>query len=121
MKFHGICLVTEDVIALTSFYEKVLKTTSEGDDIHAVINTEGALLSIYSREAAKRDMSMYYGLSSGSFALQIGVDDVDLEYERLKKLGVEIIKEPTDYSWGNRSMQFKDPDGNIISFACRRS
>ncbi|HKL79373.1 MAG TPA: VOC family protein [Mobilitalea sp.] len=117
MKFEAICLITEDVPALTRFYEEVLQTTAEGDAIHAEIRTEGASLSIYSRAAAKEDMKLQFGSSSGNFTMGFLVEDVDQEYERLHKLGVTIMSEPTTYGWGRRSMQFQDLDGNVISFA----
>ena len=44
------------------------------------------------------------------------VDDVDVEYERLLKLGVEMLNQPTTHPWGTRSFQFKDPDENILNF-----
>lgn len=119
MQFYGICLVTEDVVALTQFYDNVLQTKSEINDIHTQVLVEGALLQIYSKIAAKKDMELHFEKTSGGFTLQFGVEDVDAEYERLKKLNVEFVKTPTTYAWGNRSMQFKDLDGNIITFACR--
>jgi catechol 2,3-dioxygenase-like lactoylglutathione lyase family enzyme len=44
------------------------------------------------------------------------VEDVDTQYERLKALGVTLIKLPATYPWGARSVWFRDPDGNIIDF-----
>jgi catechol 2,3-dioxygenase-like lactoylglutathione lyase family enzyme len=29
---------------------------------------------------------------------------------------VSIVLEPTDQPWGNRSMLFRDPDGNLVNF-----
>jgi uncharacterized glyoxalase superfamily protein PhnB len=121
MKFGGICIITEDVSSLAEFYSKLLQAEAEGNDVHSFVETDGAGLAIYSKEAARRDMgfdfSKHWG--SGNITLQFMVDDVDSEYERIKKLGVEIEIEPTDYPWGSRSMQVRDPDGNIITFACR--
>ena len=42
------------------------------------------------------------------------VDDVDKEYERLKKLNIEFTELPTTHPWGCRSFAFNDPDGNSI-------
>ena len=50
MKFAGICLVTNNVSALSDFYAKVLGVKAEGDDVHAVLNTEGAGIAIFSTE-----------------------------------------------------------------------
>jgi uncharacterized glyoxalase superfamily protein PhnB len=119
MRLQEVCLITDDVIALSKFYEKVLKTTSDGNEIHAGVKTEGVCLSIYLRKAAKEDMSLNFPSKTSSFTLGFHVEDVDSEYERLKRLGVEILNKPTTHPWGSRSMQFKDIDGNVITFACR--
>lgn len=119
MKFAGICLITEDVAALTRFYEKVLQTKAEGDSLHADIRTDGAALSICARSVAEDDMGLSIQNGTGKFTMGFMVEDVDLEYERLVGLGIEIMKQPTTYPWGARSMQFVDPDGNILSLACR--
>ena len=47
------------------------------------------------------------------------VDDVDAEYERIKALGVEWVLPPTTQPWGNRSMIFRDPEGNLINVFSR--
>jgi len=42
------------------------------------------------------------------------VENADAEYERIKAMGVEIIKPPQDVPWGYRFFSIKDPDGNGI-------
>ena len=42
------------------------------------------------------------------------VDDVDGEYNRLKRKGVRFIKEVYDETWGGKQATFTDPDGNIL-------
>ena len=44
------------------------------------------------------------------------VDDVDAEYARLASIVGEWVQEPTTMPWGNRSILFRDPDGNLINF-----
>ncbi|MBP7403104.1 MAG: VOC family protein, partial [Clostridia bacterium] len=46
----------------------------------------------------------------------VQVADVDAEHERITALGAVIIEPPASYPWGSRSMEFRDPDGNIINF-----
>ena len=45
------------------------------------------------------------------------IDDVDAEAERLRGLGVEILRGPVDRPWRERTLHVADPDGNIIEFA----
>ena len=46
-------------------------------------------------------------------------DDVDAEYERVRALGVEFVLPPTTQPWGNRTMVFRDPEGNLINVFSR--
>jgi predicted enzyme related to lactoylglutathione lyase len=41
---------------------------------------------------------------------------VDDDYERIKDLTNDIVQKPTTMPWGNRSLLFRDPDGNLINF-----
>jgi predicted enzyme related to lactoylglutathione lyase len=51
--------------------------------------------------------------------LDFMADDVDAEYERIAALGVVWVMKPTTQPWGNRSMIFRDPDGNLVSVFSR--
>ncbi|TGS57605.1 VOC family protein, partial [Mesorhizobium sp. M3A.F.Ca.ET.201.01.1.1] len=45
------------------------------------------------------------------------VGDVDAEFARLSDLIKKTtVQEPTTMPWGNRSLQFRDPDGNLVNF-----
>ena len=50
-----------------------------------------------------------------SFFREHPVDDVDAVRERVAALAVEIVLEPTDMPWGNRSMILRDPDGGLVN------
>ncbi|MGC9347392.1 MAG: VOC family protein [Anaerolineae bacterium] len=120
MKFIGICLVTDDVLALADFYVQLLGVQVEGDDTHMELKTEGAGLTIFSIEGME-DMApgSMKGAGYGSVTIGFEVADVDAEYERLKGLHVELVKLPKTYPWGTRSVWFRDPVGNIVNFFTR--
>jgi uncharacterized glyoxalase superfamily protein PhnB len=48
--------------------------------------------------------------------IEFRVGDVDREYENLKQFTTDFVNEPTTQPWGNRSLLFRDPDGNLINF-----
>jgi hypothetical protein len=48
--------------------------------------------------------------------IEFRVEDVDSEYARLKPLVSDWVQEPTTMPWGNRSILFRDPDGNLVDF-----
>jgi uncharacterized glyoxalase superfamily protein PhnB len=43
------------------------------------------------------------------------VDDVDALYRRLAGELTDVVAEPTTMPWGNRSLLFRDPDGNLVN------
>ena len=42
------------------------------------------------------------------------VEDVDAEYERLRRMAVPMLTPPTDRPWGERTLHIADPDGNLV-------
>src|ERR1700733_4221267 len=54
-----------------------------------------------------------------SVFVELRVDDVDATWERIKALVPqtipEIVLEPTDMPWGNRSVILRDPDGGLVN------
>lgn len=48
--------------------------------------------------------------------LSIFLKDVDEYFERIQKLGAEVILEPKNLPWGMREMQVRDPNRHIIRF-----
>jgi hypothetical protein len=50
MKFAGICLITNDVLALAGFYQQVLGLGGDGDAVHMAFPLEGGDLAIFSTD-----------------------------------------------------------------------
>ena len=48
--------------------------------------------------------------------LHIEVEDVDLNYKRLKELGVEILHGICETDWGTESLLVKGPAGLVLDF-----
>ncbi len=119
-RFISICLITKNVPRLRDFYRAVLEAECEGNDGFAAFATSGAQLCIFS-EQGMQEMApgCMEGAGHGSYALEFEVDDADAEYERLKQLDVAIVKPPATHPWGQRSVWFRDPDGNIVDFYAR--
>lgn len=105
-----VCIETNDVLKVASFYRSILGLDScEKDQIHQVIISEDVALTVYNDGNSKNN-------SNQNISLAFTVSDVDKEYERLLRLGIEIIDPPTTRPWGARNMHFCDPDGNHIYF-----
>lgn len=47
--------------------------------------------------------------------------DCDATFERIRASGAEVLQEPIDQPYGVRDCAFRDPAGNMLRFAQRRS
>jgi catechol 2,3-dioxygenase-like lactoylglutathione lyase family enzyme len=116
MKLASTRIVTRDVPALARFYQGVTGVAPVGNDDFVEIRTPGSVLAICSeRSVVKDNASAAVAGENRSMILEFEVDDVDTEQARLKPLVGEWVLEPTTQPWGNRSMLFRDPDGNLIN------
>lgn len=117
MKLAHARIVTKDVPALTRFYKQMTGMTPSGDDVYVEFHAPDLTLAISSQR-----MFDLHGAgattpeANRSMILDFEVEDVDAERARLEGLVSEFVLEPTTQPWGNRSMLFRDPDGNLINF-----
>lgn len=118
MKLAFSRIVTKDVPTLTKFYHQVTgiapKVLSEA---YVEFPAEGTTLAISSQQTMDLHVARATDPASNrSMILDFQVEDVDRERARLRELVSDFVLEPTDQPWGNRSMLFRDPDGNLINF-----
>lgn len=108
MRIGEVCLLTNNVIALANFYKTLLQTENgSNDDIHQTIISEETMLTMYNDGSVKNNTNQ-------NICLAFTVDDINKEYDKLVKLGVDIIEKPTACPWGAINMSFYDPDRNIV-------
>ncbi len=116
MKLASTRIVTKDVPALARFYEGVTGVPSVGNEDFVEVRTSGSVLAICSeRSVVKDNASAAVSGENRSLILEFEVENVDVEEARLKPLINKWVLEPTTHPWGNRSMLFRDPDGNLIN------
>lgn len=57
-------------------------------------------------------------ISNQSAALQLSFrvppSDVDIAYDTLKAMDVDVIEAPTNQDWPHRTLYFRDPESNIL-------
>jgi predicted enzyme related to lactoylglutathione lyase len=118
MDFVSIRVITGDVARLVEFYEKVtgLSATWSTEDF-AELMTPSAIFAI----AGTRTVPLFAPGSARpadnhSVIIDFMVDDVDRVYENLTGFVTDFVNEPTTMPWGNRSLLFRDPDGNLVNF-----
>lgn len=118
MKFAYTRIVTEDVQALARFYKEITGIAPMVfNDAYVEFPNEGTALAISSQQT----MELYGAgatvpASNRSMVIDFEVDNVDRERARIGAIIGEFVLEPTNQPWGNRSMLFRDPDGNLINF-----
>jgi predicted enzyme related to lactoylglutathione lyase len=116
MKFASIRLIAADIKALVSFYETVTGQAAEWlAPVFAEIVTPGATLAISSAETVGlfKPGSAEPG-DNRTAILEFQVDDVEAEFSRLKDK-VDVGQEPKLMPWGNLAVQFRDPEGTLVS------
>lgn len=116
MNLASVRLVTKNVAALGAFYQELTGVIPVGFGEFLELATAGATVAICSqRSAAAEDAGALSAAHNRSAVLEFVVDDVDAERARLEPLVSDWVLQPTDQPWGNRSMLFRDPDGNLIN------
>jgi predicted enzyme related to lactoylglutathione lyase len=115
-------LVTDDVEALAAFYARLVAAHVTLNDYYVEVPAGPAAIGFSKRRFTeyREDDAARPGSPHGALVLDFEVSDVDAEYERVARLGVEWVMPPTTQPWGNRSMIFRDPDGNLVNVFSRQ-
>lgn len=120
MIFSSIRIITADIKQLVLFYENVTGTPFKWyTDDFAELRTPLGTLAI----GSTRTLALFGGdeiasaASNKSVIIEFQVDDVDSKYQQLAGiLGEDVVQKPTTMPWGNRSLLFRDADGNLVNF-----
>ena len=110
MKIGEVSLNTNNVIALANFYKKLLGINNHSnDEIHQILICDETQLSIYNDGSYKNN-------NNQNISLAFTVEDIEMEYQKLLEMGVEVIEKPTYRPWGAINMSFYDLDRNVIYY-----
>lgn len=118
MKFTSLRMITKDIQQTVAFYEKTIGLTAQWyTEDFAELSGDSITIAIGSTRTMKLFGENSIEPAGGkNTIIEFMVDNVDEEYERVKSITRDIIQEPTTMPWGNRSLLFSDPDGNLINF-----
>ncbi|TQL97438.1 putative enzyme related to lactoylglutathione lyase [Actinoallomurus bryophytorum] len=116
--FASIRIVTDDVERMATFYEKATGRTAKRstDDFAEIITPAGTIALASARTVRGLGAQAPRPAANQSVIIEFRVDDVDREYEALQQYDIAFVNEPTTQPWGNRSLLFRDPDGNLVNF-----
>ncbi|HCM35618.1 VOC family protein [Chryseobacterium sp.] len=119
MKLASLRIITANIKQSAAFYEKAMGLTAQWyTEDFAELKTTTITIAIGSTQTMKMFGSEHLteSKSATNTIIEFLVPNVDVEYERIKTLTNNIVQEPTTMPWGNRSLLFCDPDGNLINF-----
>lgn len=119
MNFVSIRLITADINRLAHFYEQItgIAVTMYTEDF-GELKTPACTLAM----GSTRTLKLFGGdvarpADNHTAIIEFRVDDVDAEFGKLADvIGASLVQAPTTLPWGNRSLLFRDPDGNLINF-----
>ena len=120
MNLVSIRIITANVKTLVEFYEQVTGIAAiQFTEDFAELQTPSATLAI----GSTRTLQLFGGDEVAKAAqnrtaiIEFLVKDVDAVYNRMADiLQGHIVQKPTMMPWGNKSLLFRDPDGNLINF-----
>jgi predicted enzyme related to lactoylglutathione lyase len=116
--FVSIRIITDDVARLAGFYERATGVpASWSNENFAELTTSSGTLAI----ASTRTVPLFAPgaarpADNHTVIIEFLVDDVDGVHRNLTGFVEDFVNEPTTMPWGNRSLLFRDPDGNLVNF-----
>ena len=118
MNFVSIRIITGDIARLVEFYEQVTGVSADwSNEDFAELRTPNGTLAIGStRTVALFAPGSARPADNNTVIIEFLVDDVDSVYRNLTGIVTDFVNEPTTLPWGNRSLLFRDPDGNLLNF-----
>ncbi|QBB70780.1 VOC family protein [Pseudolysobacter antarcticus] len=119
MNLVSIRIITADIKRLARFYEQItgIAVTMYTEDF-GELKTPACTLAI----GSARTLQVFGGeiarpADNQTAIIEFRVSDVDAEFRKLADvINDSLVQAPTTMPWGNRSLLFRDPDGNLINF-----
>ncbi len=120
MNLISVRIITADIQRLAAFYATVtgITPTFYTPDF-AELKTATATLAIGSTKTLQAFGADNVAMPAANKTaiIEFMVQDVDEVYERCKStIAPGLVQQPTVMPWGNKSLLFRDPDGNLVNF-----
>ena len=123
MNLASIRIITAQINNLVAFYEQVTGLSAKHyTENFAELQTETATLAIGSTETLQffGGDAVAQAAQNKTAIIEFNVENVDEVYDRVSVLlQPYLVQKPTTMPWGNKSLLFRDPDGNLVNFFTR--
>lgn len=118
MNLVSLRIISPEIKRLVAFYEKITNLSAKWytEDFAEITTASGTLAIGSTRTMSLFGKDLIHKGINNSVIIEFRVANVDEQYGKIKDLLNGIIQEPTTMPWGNRSLMFSDPDGNLINF-----
>lgn len=121
-QINAFCLFVDDAKKSEQFYAKKVglkvKSRDQGFVEFTLGETELACLERGAASDMLKGMAVSPKSEDVSFTIAAYVDDVDVTYAELKKRGVKFVVPPVLQPWGQKTANFRDPDGYLWEISC---
>lgn len=120
MQLISVRIIANDIKKMVHFYEQVtgISPIWYTEDF-AELKTNTATLAIGSTKTLQffGSNTPIRAAQNNTAIIEFRVEDVDSVFNRLSDvITPHIIQVPTLMPWGNKSLLFRDPEGNLINF-----
>jgi catechol 2,3-dioxygenase-like lactoylglutathione lyase family enzyme len=116
MDLVSVRIITDNLDAMVEFYENVTGIAPDWPaPVFAELHYPSCTLALGHTSTAALFNNAARPAQNQTAIIEWVVDDVDAEYQRLKPIVSDWEQEPTLMPWGNRSILFRDPDGNLVN------
>jgi predicted enzyme related to lactoylglutathione lyase len=118
MELTSLRIISDNIKRLVQFFEQVTGLSAQWytEDFAELVVGRVTLAIGSTKTMSLFGKGLVRTTGNNNVIIEFRVDNVDHEFERIKKFIEDIVQEPTTMPWGNRSLLFRDPDGNLINF-----
>ncbi len=115
-----VSLFVQDMQSMLNFYREMLglQVLNETNGYTELKAGEDVKLSFFDYKKMEQTIPLVQPgeVNSHRCVIEFRVSEVDALSNKLRREGVQLITDPTNYSdWGIRSFFIEDPEGNLIS------
>jgi uncharacterized glyoxalase superfamily protein PhnB len=117
MKFTNLLFWVQENKLSEKFYKKLgFEVTTSTEAYSEIQLGEFKITLVNMRDEDEFNGDSLSGAKGKGMYIYVKIDDVDAEYDRQLKLGLNPATKPRDWEWGNREFILKDPDGYKLCF-----
>lgn len=116
MDLASVRIITANLDTMVAFYEQVTGVrASRPAPVFAELRFRSCTLALGDASTVAMFNHAARPAANETVIIEWIVDDVDAEFERLEPIVSQWEQTPTQMPWGNKSILFRDPDGNLVN------